>query len=217
MKYKIPKYKSPFKHRSATALLQVKQGYWLYKPLSRRTYKICHQDYFPTICSTQQNEEIITDELRTRTTSHVSSTKNSLFCSRVAGFASNPSCLKYWLLRPFFYKEAICKGSTGKGLPYTAKAVPAKDYFTHLTLIIARKGRWVINPNYHASHPRRFCAVVNVVAQRYDILCDWLWDACHMAGVRWGSRCKAFVARKACTIAFSKAQGSCHKTSNNQP
>jgi hypothetical protein len=28
---------------------------------------------------------------------------------------------------------------------------------------------------------------------------------------------KDFVARKARTIAFSKAQGSCHKTSNNQP
>ncbi len=28
---------------------------------------------------------------------------------------------------------------------------------------------------------------------------------------------KDFVARKARTIAMSKAQGSCHKTSNNQP
>jgi hypothetical protein len=139
------------------------------------------------------------------------------FCSRVAGFASNPSSLKCWLLRPFFYVEAICKGSTRKGLPYAAKAVPAKDYFTHLTLIIARKGRWVINPNYRAFHPRRFCAVRDVVAQRYDILRDWLWDACHMAGVQWGSHCEAFVARKARTIAMSKAPGSCHKTSNNEP
>ncbi len=54
------------------------------------------------------------------------------FCSQVAGFASNPSHLKYWLLRPFFYEEAICKGSTGKGLPYAVKAVPAKDYFTRV-------------------------------------------------------------------------------------
>ncbi len=28
---------------------------------------------------------------------------------------------------------------------------------------------------------------------------------------------KDFIARKACTIALSKVQGSCHKTSNNQP
>jgi hypothetical protein len=63
------------------------------------------------------------------------------FGSRVVGFSSNPSCLKYWLMHPFFYEKAICKGSTGKGLPYAAKAVPAKDYFMHLTLTIARKGR----------------------------------------------------------------------------
>jgi hypothetical protein len=62
------------------------------------------------------------------------------FGSRVAGFKSKPSRLKYWLLGPFFYKEATCKGSTIKGLLYAAKAVPAKDYFTHLTLTNARKG-----------------------------------------------------------------------------
>jgi hypothetical protein len=48
--------------------------------------------------------------------------------------------LKYWLLSPFFYKEATCKGSTLKGLTYPVKAVPSKDYFTHLTLTNARKG-----------------------------------------------------------------------------
>ncbi len=141
----------------------------------------------------------------------------SFLGSQVAGFASDPSCLKYWLLRSFFYKEAICKGSTRKGLPYAAKAVPAKDYFMHLTPTIASKGRWVISPDYRVSHPRHFCAVGDVVAQRYDVLCDWLWDACHMAGILWGSCCKAFVARKACTIALSKVQGSYHKTNNNQP
>jgi hypothetical protein len=39
-----------------------------------------------------------------------------------------------------FYKEATCKSSTVKGLLYTAKAVPSKDYFMHLTLKNARKG-----------------------------------------------------------------------------
>jgi hypothetical protein len=32
--------------------------------------------------------------------------------------------VKYWLLRSFFYKEAMCKGSTGNRLLYAAKAVP---------------------------------------------------------------------------------------------
>jgi hypothetical protein len=72
----------------------------------------------------QENEEMTTNELRTRKNFHVSSTKNSFFGSQVAGFASDPSCLKYWILHPFFYKEAICEGSTVKGLLYAVKAVP---------------------------------------------------------------------------------------------
>ena len=36
----------------------------------------------------------------------------------------DPSRLKYRLLRDFVYKEAMCKGSSGNGLPYAAKAVP---------------------------------------------------------------------------------------------
>ncbi len=34
-----------------------------------------------------------------------------------------------------------------------------------------------------------------IVAWRYDVSWDWLWDACHMAGVRWGSRCKGFRSK----------------------
>ncbi len=128
--------------------------------------------------------------------SHVLNQEFLFFGSRVAGFASNPSCLKYWLLRPFFYEDITCEGSTGKGLPYAAKAIPSKDYFTHLTLTNARKGRWVISPDYRVSHPRRSCAVMEVVAQRYDVLCDWLWDACHMAGVCWGSCWEAFCSKE---------------------
>ncbi len=113
-----------------------------------------------------------------------------------SSFLKKPVLLKYWLLRPFFYKEATCKSSTVKGLLYAMKAVPSKDYFTHLTLKNVRKGRWVISPKYCTSHPRRFCAVGEVVAQRYDIPRDWLWDACHMAGVRQGSRCKGFCSKE---------------------
>ncbi len=54
----------------------------------------------------------------------VSSTKNFFFGSRVFGFGSGPSCLKYWLQRDLVYEEAMCKGSSGNGLPYAAKAVP---------------------------------------------------------------------------------------------
>jgi hypothetical protein len=40
--------------------------------------------------------------------------------------------LKYQLLQDLLYEEAICKRSSGNGLLYAAKAVPEKDYFTHL-------------------------------------------------------------------------------------
>jgi hypothetical protein len=48
----------------------------------------------------------------------------SLFGSRVLGFGSGRSCLKYWLVRDLVYEEAMCEGSSGEGLPYAAKAVP---------------------------------------------------------------------------------------------
>jgi hypothetical protein len=119
-----------------------------------------------------------------------------LFWFTSSDFLKRPVLLKYWLLRSFSYKEATCKSSTIKGLLYAAKAVPSKDYFTHLTLKNARKGCLVISPDYHASHPRCFCAVGDVVAQRYDVLWDWLWDTWHMAGVHWGSFCKGFCSEE---------------------
>ncbi len=35
-----------------------------------------------------------------------------------------------------------------------------------------------------------------IVARRYDVPWDWLWDACNMARVRWGSRCKGFCSEE---------------------
>ncbi len=75
----------------------------------------------------------------------------------------------------------------------------------HLNLTITRKGCWVISPDYRMSHPRRFCAVGKVVAQRCDVLCDWLWDACHMAGVRWRSRCEGFCSKEGPHYCFEQS------------
>ncbi len=69
------------------------------------------------------------------------------------GFTSNaflkrPILLSWRLLHPY---------STRK--PH-AKAVPRKHFFTHLrTLKNARKGRWVISPDYCASHPWCFWSI----------------------------------------------------------
>ncbi len=46
------------------------------------------------------------------------------FGSRVFGFGSGPSRLKYRLLQDLVYEEAMCKGSSGNRLPYAMKAVP---------------------------------------------------------------------------------------------
>ncbi len=48
----------------------------------------------------------------------------SFFGSRVFGFGSGPSRLKYRLLRDLVYEEAMCEGSSGNGPPYAARAVP---------------------------------------------------------------------------------------------
>ncbi len=34
------------------------------------------------------------------------------------------------------------------------------------------------------------------VARRCDVPRDWLWDACHVAGVHWGSRCEGFCSKE---------------------
>ncbi len=55
---------------------------------------------------------------------HVPSTKNFFFWFTSIWVWNGPSCLKYRLLRDLVYEEAMCKGSSGNRLLYTAKAVP---------------------------------------------------------------------------------------------
>ncbi len=42
-----------------------------------------------------------------------------------------------------------------------------------------------------------------IVARRYDVPRDWLWDAWHIAGVRWGSRCKGFCSKEGLHYRFT--------------
>jgi hypothetical protein len=74
----------------------------------------------------------------------------------------------------------------------------------------------VISPDYRASHPWCFCAVgdedlKDMTSFRSDFETHAIWQ-----GYVEDPAAKDFVARKARTIALSKAQGSCHKTSDNQ-
>jgi hypothetical protein len=80
--------------------------------------------FFPTIRSTQGSKGFILTSYVQGQLFMCPQPRIPFFGSRVAVFTSNPSHLTYGLLRDFFYKEAMCEGSTGKGLLYAAKAVP---------------------------------------------------------------------------------------------
>ncbi len=82
-------------------------------------------------------------------------------------FLKRPILFQYWLLHPCSMRK-----------PH-AKAVPSKDYFTHMRTLI--------------------------VAQRYDVPWDWLWDACHMAGVRWESCCEGFCSKEGLHYRFEQS------------
>ncbi len=114
----------PFKHRKR------------YSPTSRKARVLVVQAsvmaflqdlsskiFFLWVAQHEKSRKINTDKLPTRNNFLRSSTKNPFFGSQVLVFTSNPSRLKYWLRHFLFYAEAMCKGSTGNGLLYAAKAV----------------------------------------------------------------------------------------------
>ncbi len=43
------------------------------------------------------------------------------------------------------------------------------------------------------------------VIWRYDVPWDWFWDACHMAGVHWGSCCKGFHSKEGPHYCFEQS------------
>ncbi len=87
----------------------------------------------------------------------------------------------------------------------------------------------------HACHTHCTSRQLGTTAnQRCDIPWDWLWDACQMARVRWGTRCEGFRCKggphyqieqsarnplepKQVWRALGVLSRSCHQTSNNQP
>ncbi len=107
-----------------------------------------------------------------------------IFGSRVTGFSRDPSC---W--------------SIGSYIPFLQGSNMQQQYHRRTTLhtwpwkMQERDAEWstltIARLIHGASVP-----LGTIVTQRYDVLRDWLWDACHMAGVRWGSRCKGFCSKE---------------------
>ncbi len=105
-----------------------------------------------------------------------------------------------------FYEEATNKSSTIKGLLYHQRTLKTWERDAEWSApTIARQIHGVSLP------------LGTKIAQRYDVPWDWLWDDAIWQGYVEDPAAKDFVARKARTIALSKAQGSCYWTSNNQP
>ncbi len=87
----------------------------------------------------------------------------------------------------------------------------------------------------HTHHTHCPSSQLGTIAdRRCDVPRDWLWEACHMARVRWGTRCKGFHSKEGphywmersainhlecdqVQRAPEKLSSSCRQTSNNQP
>ncbi len=179
--------------------------------------------------------------------------QNFFFGSRVTYFVRDPSChieTPMWN----FYKEIYEQRCYQNGLLIAFIEESRKEYLKHLCkqtplwLIIMRKS--LRNPEEQADRKKRdieqpalthahhtHCAssqLGTTADQRCDVPRDWLQEACHMARVRWGTRCKGFHSKEGLHYwmewsarnhlehdqvqrAPEKSSSSCHQTSNNQP
>ncbi len=157
-------------------------------------------------------------------------------------------------LHEFSMRRSTSESGTGKDYLSHYLRSPAKKTFkrlykqTLLWLLVMRKEpqvpwrTWRLQERdieqlalTHACHTHCASSQLGTTAnQRYDIPWDWLWEACQMARVRWGTRCKGFCCEEGphyrmeqnarnhleCNQvqgAPEKLSRSCHQTSNNQP
>ncbi len=168
---------------------------------------------------------------------------------------SKESCLVILrLLREISTRRSTSKCGTGKDYLSRYLRSPAKSTFkrlykqTPLWLVVTRKEpqepwrtRRPLERDVEQSAPthvhhthctsRQLGTTAN---QRYDVPPDWLWEACQMARVRWGTLCKGFcnkegphyqmeqsarnyLERDQVQGAPEKSSRSCRQTSNNQP
>jgi hypothetical protein len=147
--------------------------------------------------------------------------KPELFWFTSDAFLKRPILLTYWLLRPFSMRKSH------------VKAVPRKDYFTHLrspAKSTSSVSNWILRSDVTSwaqpQEPQRWprerdaewSALTNVrhthcaprqlgttANQRYDVPWDWLWVTCHMAGVRWGTHCVGFGSKEGPHYCFERS------------
>ncbi len=176
-----------------------------------------------------------------------------VFGSRVTHFVRDPS---HHIETPAwnFYEEIYKQRWYQNGLLTAFLEVSRKEYLkrlckqTPLWLVVMRKS--LRNPEEqadckkrdveksaptHARHTHCTSSQLGTTAdRRCDVPCDWLWEACHIARVCWGTRCERFRTKKGphywmeqsarnhlernqVQRAPEKLPSSCCQTSNNQP
>ncbi len=168
-------------------------------------------------------------------------------------FVRDPSChieTPTWNFYEEFYEQRWYQN----GLLIAFLEESRKEYLkrlckqTLLWLVVMKKS--LRNPEEQADHKKRdveqsalthvrhtHCAsseLGTTANRRCDVPRDWLWEACHMARICWGTRCKRFCSKECphywmewsarnhlerdqVQRAPEKSSSSCHQTSNNQP
>ncbi len=158
------------------------------------------------------------------------------------------------LLREISRRRSTSKSGTGKDYLSRYLWSPVKNTFkrlykqTPLWLVIMRKEpqepwrtRRLQERDVEHSAPTHAChthctsrQLGTTAERRYGVPWDWLWEACQMARVRWGTRCKGFCSKEGphyqmewsarnhlerdqVQRAPEKLSRSCRQASNNQP
>jgi hypothetical protein len=122
-------------------------------------------------------------------------------------FLKKPVLLKYWLLRSFFYKEATSKSSTKRGLLYAIENPEERE----LGMLSDQPRLLRVTSTALRCHWQQH-SLEDMTSLGTDFEMHAIWQGCAE-----DPTAKNFVVRKARTLALSKVQGSCHRTSDNQP
>ncbi len=117
------------------------------------------------------------------------------FGSQLTCFKRDPSC-HIETPTSLFYKEVFEQKWYQERTTYHAWGVPRRVPSSATSRIlcsdVASWAQTSRTPKIHGtSRPLGMTA-----AQRNDVPRDWLWDACHLARVLWGNRCKGFCSKE---------------------
>ncbi len=198
--------------------------------------------------------DLIVNFFSLRTTSFRRTYKRRIFLGHEWQVSEETRLVISRLLCEISTRRSTSKSGTGKDYLLHYLRSPAKSTFKHLWkqtplwCIVMSKApqepwrsrwpqKWDVEQSAptHARHTHCASEQLDTTAnQRYDVPWDWLWDACQMARVHWGTSCEGFCSKEGphyqielsarnqlecdqVQRALGKSSRSCRQTSNNQP